>query len=137
MGDASMISMEAWIAGHCSQRQCHHPSFLPNKANQRFGNEFNDGIEFGTLGPIGAGHGDGEPNNSTIPRVIRRDSVSGSGFLQNKPNAGFEGEFNVPQNNVDFLGNETNERKCNDCRDLRCRNVKGASAASAIRKHAA
>ena len=94
MGDSSMVSMEAWLAGLCSRRRCHRPTFLQNKANRRFFvNDFNDGIEFGSLGQIGAGHGEGGMNDSALPRTIRHGCVSGFGFLRNEPNPAFDREF--------------------------------------------
>src|SRR6266446_6156028 len=45
MSDSSMISMEAWIAGHCSRRRCLHTTFLRNEPNEWFINDFNGGLE--------------------------------------------------------------------------------------------
>ena len=110
MGDSSMISMEAWITGHFLRRQCHHPAFLQNKANQRFGNDFNDGVEFGGPGRIGAGRGESGMSNSALPRVIRRGSVSGYGFfrderkLRNEPNPGFDRQFKAREITQYFYG---------------------------------
>ena len=104
MGDSSMISMETWMADHCSQRRCHHPTFLRNEANRRFVNDFNDGIEFGTLGRTGAGHGEGGMNNPALPRTIRRACVSGFGFLRNEPNPGFDEEFKARKITQHYYG---------------------------------
>ena len=92
------------MAGHCSQRRCHRPIFLRNEANQRSGNDFNDDIEFSTVGRIGAGHGEGGMNNSAPACTIRRGCVSGFGFLRNEPNPWFDEEFKA-QDNAAFLRN--------------------------------
>src|SRR5215212_3609841 len=91
MCNSSIISMKAWNADYCSPRRCHHPTFLRNEANKRSGSDFNSGIEFDTLGRIGADHGESSLHSSVLPRVIRRGSVSGSGFLRNEPNRGLIG----------------------------------------------
>ena len=90
MSNSSMIAMDAWIAGHYSRSRRPHPPFLPNKANQGFGNGFHDRVEFGT--------------NSSLPRVIRRGGVSGSGILRNEPNSGSGREFKAREIAQHFYG---------------------------------
>ena len=43
--DLSTISMEAWNTSECLQERPYRRAFLPNKANDRNINDFNDGVE--------------------------------------------------------------------------------------------